>query len=293
MLTARSIIVISLLAAAPHVQAGYWISEITAPYEGYRIMRGNKTIRPEQLMLMQTGDVVFLDDKTARIVLLNESDERFVFTHADSPFVVPESKAPPGLLANVRNLLAHWWSTRGSQSTMTTAAVSRGALEPTASAVSGDVNLLLPGSRAIVVRWSGGIPPFDVQLVDSSGVPVVQVASVDDFEASLPRLDLDKGQRFEIRVSDGGSSSVIPISIVEPDKLPEPARTVHGLDVADEIRLGIAAMILSTHEPWRFEALQLARTYKLDELEDGLLTESLPQSPPDWSDVDAASQDSP
>ncbi len=282
----RATIVILLATAVSTVHGSYWVSEFTESPDSYRIARSSGTIPLEQLMLLETGDIIHVSDRFAMLVVINEQNERIAVTQDNSPFVVPESEAPPTLLINIRNWMASWWSTRGNQSTSTTAAVSKGALEPKTPFAAYGENWLLSGSREIYVSWSGGFPPFEVQLVDSSENVVAQVTGVQNYAVALPRYELDEGSRFDLHISDGSGSSTAAITVAGKDRLPASVQSVIDLDVPDKIRFGNVALLLSVNEGWRFEALQLAHAYRLDELESRLLNGTLPQFQPDKLDLE-------
>ena len=273
----RATTTLLILLGTSSASASYWVSEFTGSAESYRIERAGEEILLQQLMLLQTGDTVHIDDAGAELVVINEHSEHIALTHKVSPFVVPESAAAPSLLANIGNWIGSWWATRAQQSSTTLVAVSKGMLDPTALVAVQSENWLLPGRREIFIAWSGGSSPFDVKLTTPSGDIIAQATHITEYSVTQPQCNLDSGQRIELQITDTMGHSVIPITVVDENQLPVPARSIIELEVPDAIRFGNLALILSGFENWRFEALQLARAYKLRNLEHSLLNQAYPQ----------------
>ena len=271
-------VTIFLLLFTKAANAGYWVSSFTESASQYRIIRESETISIEQLMLLQSGDTVIINDPDGQVVLVNERNEQRILTAGDSPFEVAESGSPPQLLINVRDWVASWWSTRGNQSTSTMAAVSKGGLEPEISGAMSGLNFLLSGPRDLHLVWSGGLPPFDVWLTSESGESMGHLTGVTDYATSLPEVDLQDGQRYFFHVTSGDADSVLDVAAVGRKQLPKSAAAILDLDVPDEVRFGYLAMLLSTQWHWRFEALQLAHEFKLSRLELDLLAGGFPES---------------
>lgn len=289
LLTSRTIAIVLLLTAAA-VDASYWVSDFDGSAQEYRVIRNNETIAIEQLMLLQTGDIVVIDRPEGRVGVIDQNEQHLNLTKEDAPFEVPESEAPPQLLINVRHWIASWWSTRGNQNTSSMAAVSKGDLEPTIYASDGEEKFLLEGTRRLHVVWSGGIEPFDVSLFDQSGEQLDHETGLPGFSALLPEVLLRSGQ-YKVAVAAGGAESSITLTVVGREKLPASAQAILDLDVADEIRFGHLAMLLSAYDSWRFEALQLAHTYNLRQLKLDLLAGNFPASDIDETNVMPGSSD--
>ena len=277
MTSLRTITAIFLLLCLSSASASFWVSEFTGSADAYRIERDGERILLQQLMLLQAGDTIHIDDDAAELIVINEHNESIAVTRKVSPFVVPESAAPPSLLVNIGNWMASWWQTRANQSSTTLVAVSKGMLDPTALVAVPSENFLLNGRRDIFVAWTGGSSPFDVQLTTTSGELIAQAAHITEYSVTLPQCNLDSGQRIELRITDAMGLSVVPITIVDEDQLPVPARSVIELEVPDAIRFGNLALILSGFENWRFEALQIAHANKIRDLEQSLLNQAYPQ----------------
>jgi len=273
----RATATLLMLLGSPSASASYWVGEFTGSAENYRIERAGEEILLQQLMLLQTGDTVHIDDADAELVVINERNEHIALTNKVSPFVVPESAAAPSLLVNVGNWIESWWATRAKQSSTTLVAVSKGLFDPAALVAVQGENLLLPGRREIFIAWTGGSPPFDVTLTTPSGEIIAQVTHITEYDVTLPQRNFDSGQRIELQITDGMGHSVVPITVVDENQLPVPARAIIELEVPDAIRFGNLALILSGFENWRFEALQVARVYKLRDLEHSLLNQAYPQ----------------
>jgi hypothetical protein len=280
MSTSRAIYLVCLMLAAAAAEASFWISDFTGPAENYRLKRADKVMQPEQLMLLQAGDMIFVDDEDGSMVLVNERDEHTVLTRMRSPFTVPVSREPPGLLANIGGWVVGWWSTRASQSSITVSAVSKGELDPVPRVAVRKDNRLLAGNRAVRVAWLGGSPPFAVELRTSAGELLAQVESVSGYAVTLPACELEQGTELQLNISGTLGESVFHIAVVNDDQLPPSAQSVMGLDVPEQVRFGHLAFLLSAYENWRFEAMQLAHNYQLDQLEQRLLTGDWPEMPP-------------
>ena len=271
-------ITIFLLLFTKAANAGYWVSSFTDSASQYRIIRESKTSSIEQLMLLQLGDTVIIDDPDGQVVLVNERNEHRILTAGDSPFVVAESGSPSQLLINVRDWVASWWSTRGNQSTSTMAAVSKGGLEPEISGAMSGLNFPLSGPRHLHLVWSGGLPPFDVRLTSESGESMGYLTGVTDYAISFPDVELQSGQHYFFHVASGDSRIVLDVMAVDGEQLPKPAAAILNLDVPDKVRFGYLAMLLSTQWHWRFEALQLAHEFELSRLKLDLLAGDFPES---------------
>lgn len=265
MIRDKIIIGFFLLVLAPHVDAAFWVIDFKGPPSGYTIERGDARVPLEKLMILQGGDNVIVNDAAGEITLVDQANTHHILSASDSPFSVPKSEPSPGLLSNVREWVSSWWSTRGNQSTTTTAAVSKGGLDPVFVGNTNDMAMLLAGDRRLHVSWRGGIAPFDLRLTTATGEVIVGLSDLDDFAAELPEVSLLPGG-YLLKVSGGGPPDTHALSVVHKDRLPDTAQQILALDIPDEIRFGYLAWFLSTEDSWRFEALQLARTHNLEQL---------------------------
>jgi len=266
-----------LLLYGTTAYGSYWVSEFEGSAEQYKVVRGNETIAIAQLMLLQSDDKIIIDSPGGRLLVVDERNERYELTAENTPFVIPESESPPQLLTNVRNWVASWWNTRGNQSTSTMAAVSKGGLEPEILVATSGDNFLLSGIREIHLAWRGGIGPFDLSIVSESGEFLGRRTGISSFGAFLPEVALQDGQ-YNMKVAAGGAETNITLLAVGREQLPDPAEAILNLDLPDEIRFGHLAMLLSAYSHWRFEALQLAHSYNLTQLELDLLSGNFPES---------------
>lgn len=266
-----------LLLSGTAAYGSFWVSEFEGSAEQYRLVRDNETIAIEQLMLLQSADTINIDNPGGRLLVVDERNERYELTAENTPFVVPESASPPQLLINVRNWVASWWNTRGKQSTSTMAAVSKGGLEPKIFVATSGENFLLSGTREIHLAWRGGIQPFDLSIVSESGKLLGRRTGISGYNASLPEVALQNGQ-YVMQVVAGVAETNITLTAVSTEQLPDPAEAILNLDLPDKIRFGHLAMLLSAFSHWRFEALQIAHSYNLTQLEHDLLFGDFPES---------------
>jgi len=267
----------TLLLAVTAAHASHWVSDFDGSAQQYKIIRHEATVMIEQLMALQPGDTIIIDDPAGRVLIIDQRNQQFELTVKNTPFVVPESVPQPRFLTNVRNWVSSWWNTRGNQTTSTISAVSRGGLEPEILVATRGENFLLSGRRELHVIWSGGIQPFDVSLVAESGKLLGRRTDVPGFSVSLPSVEINKGQ-FKLVVAAGAVETHATLTAVSPELLPEFAGAILDLDLPDKIRFGNLAMLLSAYDSWRFEALQLARSYNLRHLELDLLSGNIPES---------------
>ncbi len=266
-----------LLLSGTAAYGSYWVSEFEGSAEQYKVVRDNEIISIAQLMLLQSNDKIIIDSPGGRLLVVDERNQHHELTPENTPFVIPESKAPPQLLINVRNWVASWWNTRGNQSTSTMAAVSKGGLDPEILVATSGDNFLLSGIREIHLAWRGGIQPFDLSIVSESGKLLGRRTGISSFAASLPDVALEDGQ-YNMKVAAGVAETNIALTAVGREQLPDPAEAILNLDLPDEIRFGHLAMLLSAYSHWRFEALQLAHSYNLTQLELDLLSGNFPES---------------
>jgi hypothetical protein len=155
------------------------------------------------------------------------------------------------------------------------AAVSKGGLEPEILVATSGDNFLLSGIREIHLSWRGGIGPFDLSIVSESGELLGRRTGISSFGASLPEVPLGDGQ-YNMKVAAGAAETNIALTAVGRKQLPDPAEAILNLDLPDKIRFGHLAMLLSAYSDWRFEALQLAHSYNLTQLELDLLSGNYP-----------------
>ena len=272
----RTVAIILLFSGAA-ANGSYWVSDFEGSAEQYIVVRNEETIEIEQLMLLQAADIIIMDNPGGRILLVDDRNEHHRLTPENTPFVVPESESPPQLLINVRNWLASWWNTRGNQSTSTMAAVSKGGLEPEFVFAANEDIFLLSGTRDLYLAWRGGIQPFDLSLVADAGTLLSRWSVATGYSVSLPKVTLQNGQ-YDLTIAAGGAASSITLTVVGREQLPGPAEAILYLDLPDEIRFGHLALILSAYSHWRFEALQLAHSHNLSQLELDLLSGNFPES---------------
>jgi hypothetical protein len=263
----RTVILLGIFlpGLVPAANAALWVIDFEGPPSGYVIERGDVEVPLEKLTLLKGGDVITVKEAAGGITLVDQANTRHVLTAGDSPYSVPQSEPTPSLLLNVREWVESWWNTRGNQSTTTTAAVSKGGLDPVFTGAVNGQAMLLSGARRLRVSWRGGIAPFDLRLATARGETLAEVSSLDEFAAALPELSLRPGS-YTLQVSGGGAPELLALAVVDEDHLPDTARQILALDVPDEIRFGYLALYLSTEDSWRFEALQLAHRYDLEVL---------------------------
>lgn len=265
----RAVGLCSLLLWLAGANAAHWVIDFKGDPSDITLRRAGADVPLKRLMVLKPGDEITVAGTDAAITIDGDTDDRRVVTAAESPFVVPESSPPPGLLGNIRGWAESWWNTKGNQSTTTTIAVSKGDLDPELQYFGGEDVRVLAGTRHLYVSWQGGLAPFDVELASDAGETIAVAEGVEDFEAVLPDVELSPGA-YNLRIFAGGSPDIGKFVVVDEEQLPARAQEILALPVPDEVRFGHLALYLSTDDAWRFEARQLAHRYNLGGLVDTL-----------------------
>ena len=265
-------IVCIFLAFAPATFAAYWVIDFEGTASGYVLQRGGAEIPLEKLMVLHSGDVLIASGEAGTITIVDQANKRHILTAGDPPFVVPDSEPVPSLLSNIHAWVRSWWDTRGDQTTRTTAAVSKGDLDPVITGVVNRESMLLAGTRRLCVAWRGGIAPFELRLVSASGKVLVELSDVDRSPIRMSEVSLQPGV-YSLQLSDGGATDELTLSVVPEEHLPDTAREILAVDIPDDVRLSYLALFLSTEDAWCFEALQLAYEYDVWQLVDRLENE--------------------
>lgn len=260
------------LAVAPATFAAYWVIDFEGAASDYVVRRGGAEIPLEKLMVLDSGDVLIIRSEAGTITLVDQANTRHILTAGDPPFVVPDSEPLPGLLSNIREWVRSWWNTRGNQTTRTTAAVSKGDLDPVITGTVNRESMLLAGTRRLYVAWNGGIAPFELRLVSASGQVLVELFDIHQSSIRMPEVSLQPGV-YSLQISAGGARNELTLSAVPEEHLPDTAREILAVDIPEDIRRSYLALFLSTEDAWRFEALQLAYEHDLWQLVDRLENE--------------------
>ena len=269
MLFRRFVAVWVLLLLTPVAQAAYWVIDFTGDAGDYVVRRGETELVLEKLMVLHAGDTVIVKVDGGWVTLVDQANTHQRLTFGESPFIVPDTEPSPDLFSNVHEWVESWWSTRGSQSTRTTAAVSKGDLDPVIAGTVGRASMLLAGERSLRVPWYGGMGLVDIRLLSSSGDVVSERKAAAQSPAQLPRVSLEPGT-YTLEATAGGPVDAISLNVVTAEQLPELGIEVLATEAPEIVRLYYLTQYLSTVDSWRFEAVQIAWEQEFLELVDRL-----------------------
>lgn len=245
----------------------YFVETFSGSEDQYKIIRDGKLFHFMEMSVLKPGDIVAVKHETGSITLSSNDSESVTLTKASDVFVVPEDSEPPGIIDNLWMSITSWFDKRRTLEVQEIVATTREEGEPFLVLGVSDINnLLLPEEDSLVVHWVGDRPPYQVRLLDGDDRVVVQRDGIHGNSVKLDNLRLTPGTYV---LETKGSSSfpfVTVINIADKENMPEYVDVITSSNLPEKIKQGYIALVLSGYEEWRFQALQIAEKYQLDQL---------------------------
>lgn len=188
-----------------------------------------------------------------------EQDDGTVITikPADSPYIVRDTGAAPGVLANLAAWAGGWLHT---QAETTASLVTRGDSQTiTLPLIPAPPARLLTGTRPLSLAWTGGEPPFSVTLQRQTDKTVVlNQPGIYLRRFSSPSLDLIPGA-YDLTIRDAMGQATVTVEAVTAAALPPLPIELTPAAGADRLTETVHAVWLAAQgEPWLLEAYQRA-----------------------------------
>jgi len=244
-----------------------------------RVVRGGKDQSlAEPLPDLQAGDRLFVKHGAVRILILGTGQVKTIAQGdgggSQPDFIVPEAVSQ-GLTGKALAFIKALMSdpdrsgtvvpvTRGSGEFCYNLTLSN---EPKPFAIPvlfAERPALSAGKRALFVSWTGGRPPFDIELVDRVRNKKIAGANVkQECSARLPVVDIAPG-RYRLSITDANGSVLLEDDLTVSTLPPAMPRELAKSSFPEEARQIYFATWLASLESgrWAFEAEQ--RVSQLD-----------------------------
>ncbi len=260
------------------VWSAFWVDGFTGESDEYRLVRQGAELTIEAQMLLRTGDELRVLSETGKIHLEQDdpgSNKLFTLTQKSGVFRVPESSTPPGVIKNMIALGEKWLNKASEEKRTTRSLTSRGGEPVLISGASDLKNHLFTGLDSLTVYWSGGGPPYRVQLLNENENIVIEKSGIQNNHITFKDITLSVGN-YGVEVFGDSSSSYIALTIVESDQAPALYHKIFASHVPDKVKQRYAMLVLASEPRWLFQALQWAEQYGLRDFKQGILNDQWP-----------------
>lgn len=220
--------------------------------------RGGASARLAVMSVVCVGDRIRASGNT--IVHLSLDGRGLARVDASAPFDVPPPPHQSVLVTNAYNILVSATFPDANRSTRSTSL--RGPdHKPLRFRVRGlqrGEERVTVGSRALIVRLDGGLAPYAVVLLDSTGREVARAPESGE-DVTLPITVLTPGKYRLIASDSAGAATTAQFTAVADDP-PWPAEIRYPVD--PDTASAMRAVVLARREPykWSFEAEQALGT---------------------------------
>ncbi len=253
--------------------AAVWVEKISGNPAAILIVRQGRFIKAEEVMRLQPGDIIKVQDDTSLIRLMMGNGGLKTIRKAQSPFTLAGGKAGGSFLANlmgeVKKMLV-----ASSDQTEAVAMMTRGRSKPLRLlAASPEDNLVLEGTKQLGIGWQGGKAPYRISLLEAEKDKPLWVhegLKGDQLTALMGKSGkqgLAAGEFVLILESTKSTPAIVKeleLLVVVRDELPEKARKLLALHLDKRLEARLLINVLHMHENWRFYAHSLAITHKLE-----------------------------
>lgn len=265
--------IIFLFHTYQHATAAVWIEQIRGNSETIIVARNGNFLEIKEMMRLQPGDVVKVLDSQSMVRVLLGTGAIKTISKAQSPYTVAGKGKGNSFLSNlmgeVKKMLV-----ASSDQTEAVAMMTRGrSRQLVILGVGAEENLVLAGSKSMLVSWQGGKAPFHVSLVYADNdKPVLSKQGVSQhrlkFEAAgLGEAGLIAGE-YQLVVESAGTKPVtsreIALLFVDREELPEDAQKLMALGLDERVEARFLINLLHKQPEWRFFAYNLAVRHGLE-----------------------------
>lgn len=251
---------LALLGAGEPAREVGFVESFRGDAAGYALLRGGERVPVSVLAPLQAGDVVSVSAPDGRIELRLGGGPATVLEAGAAPFRVEAAGGEATVSMNVVRWLSDFVRGRaGAEPGAGVSLVTRGAGALGAPLLADGMRLVAGSRSGLALAWSGGTPPYRVELADAAGRPLAALESA-GVAASLDAFVLPAGA-FTLRVVDAGGTSVTARGEALAAAPAAPAAL--GADAfAPPLRETLGAAWLAGQEggAWRLEAYQRAAT---------------------------------
>jgi hypothetical protein len=225
------------------------------------------------MMRLQSGDVVkILDDSTKVRVLLGTGALKSI-SRASSPYTVAGKVEGGSFLSNlmgeVKKMLV-----ASSDRMEAVAMMTRGrASQLVVLAVGAEENLVLAGSRQLLVAWRGGKAPYKLSLIKADDeAPLLSTNDISQQQLAIDTGNLSKNGltagEYQVLVEEAAgkipSSQEVDLLVVEREELSQDAQKLLGLGLDKRVEARFLINLLHKQPEWRFFAYGLAVRHGLE-----------------------------
>lgn len=271
----RWLILVTCLMVPQCVGAAFWIDDFSGATEDFRLIRQGKEYKIETQMLLKTGDELNVLSKTGMLHLVRDDNSKLVLTRQNTPFKIPVSEPPPGIMDNIAALVSRWRTQSSEENVKTVTLAFRGDTPLLTSGASVLGNYLMAGLDSLVVYWSGGEPPYHVRLLDEDENTIIEKTNIQQNNVTLTNIAMPSGN-YGIEILDEISSTSISLIAVEPHEAPPLFNKILESHAPSKIKQYYATMVLASQPTWLFQALQLSSRYGLQHVKQNILDRHVP-----------------
>jgi hypothetical protein len=229
------------------------------PFDAFEIERGGRSVSSDTPL--QPCDKVHLADSAHRVRITTLKGGRNIVLSRTNPDVTISCDQP-----DLSAQAARVWQavSAGPRAEVAVAAYTRGS--PLALPIFDvEKSMLLSGRRALLVAWSGGLPPYRVELRGADGNLLAQASDLRDSVVQLPEAELRPG-RYSLAVlqPNGDGLGEDRVFVVDARELPPPPPTLARAELAADERELLYIYYLEGVDDgrWAFEAMQRAQALR-------------------------------
>lgn len=246
------------IAMTQPAMAAYWVESFTEDGEVCRISRGGEYLEILPLMALSEGDIVDCRTTAAKVFVVTHDDQIIEVSSRNSPLIVPDTPEPPTLIENIRQAARDWFSDQLDSSLLTVSLSVRGPKQDPVRIVGANRsrNLILNSRGPLRVMWTGGQPPYGLQVLRGDGTSVLRTEHIRSLEHEVPVGQLSPGP-YRLSVSDSSGSDSIPVSVVPESRQPDVVDSLDEVPIPHSIRDRYRARVLASYPDWRLQGLSM------------------------------------
>lgn len=254
--------IVFFAAWAQAALADAWIESFSGESEGYRITREGQAVPVAILGSLQPGDVVQVVGGAGEIVIVYQTGESVTLHNGDAAHTIQGSTEAPSAFQN----LMRWsmetikgWYEKDYEMTDAAGVNTRSTVSQITFPLFRGEGSWVAERPSLEVPWSGGLPPYKVQLQRIDDIVAPQRFEVPD--TSLTLTGLPAGD-YVLTVDDGWRRGSARFSVVPTSSIP--AAPIEDPEAPARVREVVGAMWLAQYAQGGYTLEAYQRLKSLD-----------------------------
>lgn len=218
------LLVVALMMEQAFAQDAGWVDSIDGEMTSVTLVRHGQINLPiHPYATLRAGDQLLIrHDKTAVVLATADGKSHRVVAN-QSPYTVTISGSAPSIPGNVFKWVSRLFSSDDKQSDTRT-------LSARSVSFSKELGVPYPaqhsqrissGQRSVYISWTGGLPPYQVRIIDeSTGKPVFESREIRFGWIGTPPIDLNEGSYRLIIEDSAGARNQRIVEVLPPSLLP-------------------------------------------------------------------------